>query len=95
VIQGSQDDELVLLRSDNPEFMDETAARQGLVIADGLQAINFTYYDDDGMHENWDSDSEEFRGRLPRMVSIMLEFLNYDNPEAPLKVMTSVALPVN
>lgn len=95
VIQGSQDDELVLLRSDNPEFMDETAARQGLVIADGLQAINFTYYDEDGVHENWDSDSEEFRGRLPRMVSIMLEFLNYENPEAPLKVMTSVALPAN
>lgn len=96
VIPGSEDDELVLLRSDNPEFIDETGAKAGLVLADGLQAINFTYFDDDGgEHESWDSDSEELRDRLPRMVSVSLAFLNYANPETPLKVMTSVALPVN
>ncbi|KPJ99581.1 MAG: hypothetical protein AMJ60_04595 [Desulfobacterales bacterium SG8_35] len=96
VTQGSGEDELVLLRSENPEFMDETQEKAGLVLSDGLQAVNFTYFDDDGEpHENWDSDKEEFGGRLPRMVSIALEYLNNENPEAPIKVMTSVALPVN
>jgi len=96
VIQGSKDDELILLRSENPEFMDEVEERDGLIVSDGLHAINLTYFDDDGeAHDNWDSDSDEFGGRLPSMVSISLEFLNNENPEAPLKVMTSVALPVN
>ncbi len=96
VIQGSQEDELVLLRSENPEFNDETQERGGLILSDGLQSINFAYFDDDGEpHESWDSDSQDFSGRLPRMVSISLELLNYENSEVPLKVMTSVALPVN
>ena len=96
IIQGEGDDELVLLRSEHPEFIDETEEKGGLVLSDGLQAVNFIYYDDDGNdHEQWDSDSEEFKGRLPRRVSIELEFLNYENPEAPLKIMTSVAMPVN
>jgi prepilin-type N-terminal cleavage/methylation domain-containing protein len=96
VIQGSVEDELILLRSEHPEFIDETEEREELVLSDGLQAINFTYFDDDGVvHETWDSDSEELSGRLPRMVSISLEFFNHENPEAPLEVMTSVALPIN
>ena len=96
VIQGDGEDELVLLRTENPEFMDETDAKLGLVLCDGLQAINFSYFDDKGtVHESWDSDSDEFNGSLPRMVTIAMEFLNSDNPEAPLKVMTSVALQVN
>ncbi|NIP42657.1 MAG: hypothetical protein GWO08_16150, partial [Gammaproteobacteria bacterium] len=56
---------------------------------------NFIFYDDDGnTHEQWDSDSDEFKGSLPRMVTVELEFVNYENPEAPLKVMTSVAMQV-
>ena len=96
IIQGEEEDELVLLRSDNPEFVDKAEEKGGLILADGLQSVNFVYYDDDGnTHEQWDSDSEEFKGRLPRRVVIELEFLNYENPEAPLRVMTSVAMPVN
>ena len=96
VILGSGEDELVLLRSGEPEFKDETEVRGGLVLSDGLQAINFVYFDDDGgVHESWDSESDEFSGRLPRMVTISLEFLNYENPESPIKVMTSIALPGN
>jgi len=96
VIQGSEEDELVLLRSENPEFIDETEERPGLTLCDGLQSIKFTYFDDDGeSHESWDSDSEELLGVLPRMVSVSLEFLNYENPDAPLKFMTSIALPMN
>jgi prepilin-type N-terminal cleavage/methylation domain-containing protein len=96
VILGDEGDDLVLLRSENPEFTDENLAREGLVLADGLQAINFTYFDDNGeLHESWDTDTEELKGKLPRMVSIALEFLNPENSEVPVKVMTSVALPVH
>jgi general secretion pathway protein J len=96
VIEDSENDGLVLLRSENPEFTDETETRQGLVLSDGLQAINFTYFDDEGEeHESWDSESEEFHGRLPRRVLVALEFVNDENPEVPLKVMTSVAVLVN
>lgn len=96
VVPGSGEDELVLLRSEDPEFSDESAAREGMVLADGLQAINFTYLDRNGEeHESWDSENDKFGGRLPRRVLISLEFLNDNNPDMPLKVMTSVDLPVN
>ena len=96
VISGNEEDELVLLRSESPEFMDEVEAKEGLIVSDGLQSINFTYFDDDGeVHASWDSDSEEFRDRLPRIVSIALEYLNHENPDAPFRIMTSVSLPVH
>jgi len=96
VIMGSEEDEFILLRSENPEFTEETEEREGLILSDGLQSVSFTFFDDEGnAHESWDSDSDKFGGQLPRMVSVELEFLNFDNPEAPLKVMTSVTLPVN
>lgn len=96
VIQGSSEDELVLLRSENPEFIDVTEEREGLILCDGLQAINFSYFDADGeQHDSWDSESEERAGLLPSMVTISLEFLNAENPDAPLKFITSIALPVD
>ena len=96
VVQGDEEGELVLLRSENPEFIDDTEERGGLTLCDGLQGITFTYFDDDGAaHESWDSDDEELEGALPRMVSVSLEFLNYENPDAPLRFMTGIALPVN
>jgi len=96
VIQGDEEDELVLLRSENPEFTEESEEKEGLALCDGLQAITFTYFDDDGEpHESWDSDSEELENTLPRMVSVSLEFLNYENPDAPLMFMTSIVLPAN
>lgn len=96
VVEGSNEGELTLLRSESPEFGDETDARGGLVLADGLQAVNYTYFDGNGdAHESWDSDSGQFGSKLPRMVTIELEFMNSDSPDTPLKIMTSVALPVN
>ena len=96
VIEGSGEEELVLLRSESPEFIDESDERGGMNLCDGLQAITFTYFDADGEpHENWDSDSEEFEGALPIMVSVSFEFLNAENPDAPLTFMTSITLPAN
>jgi len=96
VEQGSSEDDLVLLRFENPEFADEPEERAGLILCDSLRAINFTYFDADGAaHDSWDSDSEEYDSYLPRMVTIALEFLNFENPEHPFKFTTSVILPLD
>jgi hypothetical protein len=96
VIQGDEGGELVLLRSEQPAFLEESAVSVGLPLCDGLQAIAFTYFNDDGEpYESWDSDSEEFDGALPLMVSVAFEFLNTENSDAPITFMTSVTLPAN
>lgn len=96
VIEGTEEDELVLMRTERSEFMEEIDDRGGLVLSDGLQAFNLVYFDDqNNSHEQWDSDGEEFRGRLPSRVAVELEYLNPENPEAPFKIMTSVDLPGN
>ena len=57
--------------------------------------MNFTYYDDSGQaRDSWDSTMEEFEGKLPAMVTVQLEFVNPSNPEAVLRFMSSVALPL-
>ena len=95
VQEGSSENELVLLRSEYPEFLNETEENEGLILCDSLQAVNFTYFDANGdAHENWDSDSDDFTEYLPRMVSISLEFLNPENPEEPLRFATSIVLPL-
>jgi general secretion pathway protein J len=96
VIQGDEEGELILLRSEHPEFIDESEEKESLTLCDGLQGVSFTYFNGDGEpQESWDSDSDELEGSLPRMVSVSLQFLNHENPEAPLTFMTSIALPVN
>jgi len=94
VIQGEEEGELVLLRSEQPEFREVVEESEGLPLCDGLQAVTFTYFNDDGEpNDSWDSDSEDSAQILPRMVSISFEFLNYENPDAPFTFMTSIALP--
>lgn len=97
VRQSEEGEEVfVLYRSDTPGF--EEGPEQGtggLILCDGLHGVNFTYYDDQGRgYDRWDSKSEEFKGRLPVMVSIVLEFVNDRNPEAPLKFVSGVVLPM-
>jgi general secretion pathway protein J len=94
VTGGSETDELLLLRSEYSEFIEEFEDRGGLVLADGLQSVTFAYMDDAGeLYENWDSDADEFKGVLPRMVNVSLQFINPENPDAPLTFVTSVAIP--
>ncbi len=85
-----------LYRSDTPSL--EEAPEKGaggLILCDGLHAVNFTYYDDEGRgYDRWDSANEEFKDKLPVMVSIVLEFVDKRNPEAPLKFVSAVALPM-
>jgi general secretion pathway protein J len=96
VAEGNEAGGLVLLRSEFPEFTDAQAENAGLVLADGLQSVTFTYLDENGEeYENWDTEAEEFSGRLPRMVTVSLQFLNSENPDAPLTFVTGVEIPVN
>jgi general secretion pathway protein J len=97
VRQSEEDEEVfVLYRTDTPGF--EEGPEQGtggLILCDGLHAVDFIYYDDEGReHDRWDSTNEEFKDRLPTMVSIILEFVNKRNPEAPLKFVSGVVLPM-
>jgi len=88
----------VLYRADSPLFketypLDEKSG--GLVLCEGLVSVAFTYYGKDGETSNsWDSTSEGTENKIPKAVSITLEFENASNPELPIKFMTSVALPM-
>ena len=91
---------LSIYRSDTPVFEERAEGggeerAKGLLLCDGLYSVNFTYYDDEGeAHDSWDTTENEYKDKLPRAVSILLEFVNKTNPESPLKFMTSVALPM-
>jgi len=96
VVEDSENEELVLLRSENPEFTDDTEFKKGLLLCDGLQSVSISYYDAAGeQFDSWDSEGDKFKGRLPRMVSIALEFTNEQNPEEPIKFMSSINLQAN
>ena len=96
VSENGVEDSLALYRSDRPELEEpQEEETGGLILCDGLFSVNITYHDADGeMHENWDSSEDEFKHKLPAMVSILLEFVNIRNAEKPYKFMTRVALPM-
>jgi len=96
VRENDRGEGLILYRSDTPviEEMPEKGTG-GLVLCDGLSLVNLLYHDAGGKaHDSWDSTGEEFKNRLPAMVSIMLEFINPADPEMPFRFMTGVALPM-
>ncbi len=96
VKKNEDGDSLVLYRSDTLEFEETfTEDKSGLVLCDGLFSVNFAYYDMNGeVYDSWDSTEGDFIDRLPAMVSIELTFANRSNPEAPIKFMTGVTLPM-
>jgi general secretion pathway protein J len=84
-----------LYRSDRSGLEQEEKEDGGLILCEGVYAIDLIYYDDrDRAHESWDSSEVEKKGRLPVRISIVLELVNKANPEAPLKFVTGVALPM-
>jgi general secretion pathway protein J len=97
VEQGEEDEGLVLLRSDDVQMGFRVPGEErgdGLVVCEQLQSVRFTYYDSEGEeYDNWDSAGDEFETPMPRMVAVTLAFVNKSNEEAPLKFMTTVALP--
>ena len=98
VKENEEGEDFVLYRSDRPMFEDGFLLGEdsdGLVLCEGLASVNFTYYEVSGEPlETWDSTSEEHKDTIPRMVSILLEFVNPLNSKTPLRFMTSVSLPI-
>jgi general secretion pathway protein J len=96
VKQKDEGEALVLYRSDTPELAEPPEEDTGgMVLCDGLFSVNITYYDDEGQaHEDWDSAEEGSKVRLPKRVSIQLEFINEMNLENPHRFMTGFALPM-
>ncbi|OEU53343.1 MAG: hypothetical protein BA872_06855 [Desulfobacterales bacterium C00003060] len=96
VRENDEEEALVLYRTDVPAVVvacGEDTGRQ--VLCERLLSVDFTYYDADGEeYDNWDSRTEAFRNRIPEMVSIVLEFMNKSDPEAPFRFFTKVALPM-
>ena len=98
VREGDGRDDLVLYRSDKPVFEVSVSPEEetgGLVLCERLASVTLTYHDEDGeVREGWDSGSGELKDKIPKMVSILLEFQNASNPDVPLTFMTSIAVPI-
>jgi len=96
VTENEEGESLTLYRSDTPKFEEgPEEGVGGLVLCDDIYSINFTYHDENGeVYDKWDSTEEEFKGKLPVMVSIELLFINRSDPESHLRFKTGVALPM-
>lgn len=86
----------ILYRSDEPELGNESEDEpEGLILCEDINSMNLTYQDENGdVYDYWDSSSETFKGRLPSMISIEMEFLNDSDPETPIKFVTSIVIPM-
>jgi general secretion pathway protein J len=82
---------LILYRRDRPQWEEvPEEGGGGLPLCERLVSVNFTYVDAEGEeNEDWDPESEE---DMPKIVSVVLQFMNPSNPEMSLKFATSVAL---
>ena len=96
VTENDEGGSFALYRSDTPQFEEgPEEGAGGLVLCDDVYSINFIYHDENGeVYDNWDSTKEEFKGRLPVMVSIELLFIDRSDPESHLRFKTGVALPM-
>jgi hypothetical protein len=96
VKESDQEQGLALYRVDIPEReQPPEEGTGGLVLCEGLHSVNLVYYNSEGdAYETWDSAEEEFKGKLPSMVAIQLNFIDKSNPEKPFKFGTSIALPM-
>jgi general secretion pathway protein J len=98
VKENGEGEDFALYRIDRPVFEEAFPSEEetgGFVLCERLVSVNFTYYEEnDKVVENWDSASDALKDKIPKMVSISLEFVNSADPETPLRFMTSVALPI-
>ena len=74
-VQGRDDDQQVLRRSDNlypyPPFKENSGDP---VLSEHVKSLAFTYYDSEGSEfEEWDSDSDEYGYATPAAIGIQLE----------------------
>jgi prepilin-type N-terminal cleavage/methylation domain-containing protein len=86
----------ILYRSDRLELGNKSGDdSEGLMLCEDVNSINFSFQDENGdTYDYWDSSSAPFKGKLPSMVSVELEFMNKSDPESPIKFITSIAIPM-
>lgn len=96
VKEDEEENGFIFFRSDVLENEQEPEKGSGgLILCENLSSVNFTYYNDNGeAYDYWDSTSDAFKKRLPSRVDIFLEFLDQSTPEATIKFMSSVVVPV-
>jgi len=78
-VTRTRDDRYALKRADNlppypkfPQGFEEKAADP--VLCDNVKSVQFIYYDEEGReHDNWDSDSREFKYATPAAIKITIE----------------------
>jgi general secretion pathway protein J len=102
VREGEPGKGLLLYRHDMPaRTADFEEGKGGLILCDDLELVQFTYYDAEGNEQSsWDAGSPDFDGRqarerIPRMVTVVLRFLNENNPDAPYLFKTSTIVPIS
>ena len=97
VRESEEGDGLVLYRSDRPLFQVPGSSEEengGFVLCEKLGSVEFTYHgEDEEIRDDWDADSEEHAGALPKMVTLSIEFNLGPDTDPPLKFMTRVTLP--
>ncbi len=78
-VSHTHDDRYVLKRADSlppypkfpAQFKEKTADP---VLCDKVKSLKFTYYDEEGReHDNWDSESQEFKYATPSAIKITME----------------------
>jgi general secretion pathway protein J len=91
-------DDFVLYRNDRPTFEEDNPIGEeadGLVLCEGLVSVAFGYHGENGaFFPSWDSDLDAMKDRIPKSVSVSLEFKNVSDPEHTIKFTTSIALPM-
>ncbi len=97
-VSERQDETYALKRSDTlapyPKYPRGFEAKASdPVLCPNIKAFTLLYYDEEGMeHENWDSDSQEFKYASPAAVKITLEIGDEDHS---LFFGTTVKIPVS
>ncbi len=95
--EASEGEGLILYRKDSP-FIHGTLSGdiedKGLVLCEGLAAVDFKYYDQKGgIFQSWDSLTQTRGKEIPGMIFVALEFENPLDHENPVKFTTKVAVP--
>ncbi len=94
--ENTDEEGFTLFRSDDGELENKSKdEEEGLILCEGVNSINFSFQDEErDTYDYWDSSSDQFKGKLPSMVSVELEFMNSSDPESPIKFVTSIAIPM-
>ena len=98
VKEDEDSDTFVLFRSNRSIFEDPFSEEEdtgGMVLCEGLVSVEFYFFDEEGeAFKDWDSDSDEFKNRVPEIISISLKFTGNGDPENPINFITKVAPPM-